>query len=208
MTDVSTSYDGVFGAVTRSGFTALIRRRDPSAMNAVVRRYMSQVFRAARGAGLDADAAQDVMQSTFGTFIAGAPRFEGRSHVRTWLFGILYRKIAAVRRRFRRQQRVDDIDDVREDRLRATGSWTRPAPLADAGVDGAEVRDQIDECLSAVPEQQRAAFVLREVEQRSPEEVADALGVTPNNLGVLVHRARMRLRACLMEKGISAGGAR
>ena len=202
MADVSTSYDDVFGAVTRSGFNALIRRRDPEAVSAVARRYMSQVFRAARGAGLDADAAQDVMQSTFGTFIAAAPRFEGRSHVRTWLFGILYRKIAAVRRRFRRQQRVDDIDDVRDDRIRATGSWTRPAPPADAGLDGADVRDKIDECLCAVPEQQRAAFVLREVEQRSTEEIAETLGVTPNNLGVLVHRARKRLRACLMGKGI------
>lgn len=202
MADISTSYDNVFGAVTRSGFAELIRRRDPEAVNAVVGRYRSQVFRAARGAGLDADAAQDVMQSTFGTFIAGAPRFEGRSQVRTWLFGILYRKIAAVRRRFRHQQHVDDIDDVREDRLRATGSWTRPAPPADADLDRAEMREQIDECLRAVPEQQRNAFVLREIEERTSEEISEALGLTPNHLGVLVHRARKRLRACLRAMGI------
>jgi len=46
--------------------------------------------RAARSAGLDTARAEDVVQSTFTTLIETAPRFEGRSHIRTWLFGILY----------------------------------------------------------------------------------------------------------------------
>ena len=74
------------------GFAARVRAGDREAIEAVVRAYLSQVFRAARGAGLDPQAAEDVTQATFATFIEKAASFEGRSHVRTWLFGILYRK--------------------------------------------------------------------------------------------------------------------
>ena len=59
---------------------------------------LPQIVRAARGAGFAPQLAEDVAQDTFVTFIETAPRFEGRSHVRTWLFGILYKKIAAARR--------------------------------------------------------------------------------------------------------------
>ena len=63
-----------------------------------VETYLPQILRAARGAGLGPQDAEDVTQSTFATFIEKAPHFEGRSRVRTWLFGILYKKIAETRR--------------------------------------------------------------------------------------------------------------
>lgn len=196
------SYDGLSASLNSSGFARRIRGRDPNAVQEVVRRYLPQVFRAARGAGLDEEAAQDVTQSTFGTFIVGAPRFEGRSHVRTWLFGILYRKIAEVRRRLRRQQEVDDIDRVFEQRSDASGSWTRPPRPVDSEVYASEVRREIEVCLDAVPDKQRMAFVLREVQQLTTEEICNTLEVTRTNLGVLLHRARNRLRECLEARGI------
>ncbi len=70
-------------------FLALIRAGAPDAIQTVVQTYLGQILRAARGAGLDAQQAEDVTQETFATFIETAPRFESRSHVRTWLFGIL-----------------------------------------------------------------------------------------------------------------------
>ena len=73
---------------------ARLRAGDPAALDLVVRAYLSQILRAARGAGLDPSQAEDVTQATFTTFIETASRFEGRSHVRTWLFGILYRKLS------------------------------------------------------------------------------------------------------------------
>ena len=54
---------------------ARIRERDPAAIGEVVRLYLPQIVRAARGAGLDAEGAEDVAQSTFLTFIETAPRF-------------------------------------------------------------------------------------------------------------------------------------
>ncbi len=181
---------------------ARIRERDPGAIEEVVHAYLPQILRAARGAGLDGPLAEDVTQSTFGTFIATAPRFEGRSRVRTWLFGILYRKIAEARRRLQRDHRMEDIDEVFEQQFASGGSWTRPPRPVDAELYASEVRQEIEGCLDAVPTKQRMAFVLREVEELDTEEICKILDVTPTNFGVLLHLARARLRACLEKKGI------
>ena len=106
---------------------ASIRDRDPAAVREVVQTYLPQILRAASGAGLDGQLAEDVAQSTFLTFLETAHRFEGRSRVRTWLFGILYRKIAEARRKAGREQSTEDIDAVFEEKFDASGSWLLPA---------------------------------------------------------------------------------
>ena len=162
--------------------------------------YLGQILRAARGAGLDPDRAEDVTQATFATFIEKASQFEGRSHVRTWLFGILYRKIAEARRGLQREQRADDIEDVLKRRFKPEGTWANPPqPMK---LYGDEVRKFIEQCLEMLPTAQRMAFVLREVQELTTEEIRKILEVTSTNLGVLLYRGRNRLRECLERKGL------
>jgi DNA-directed RNA polymerase specialized sigma24 family protein len=63
-----------------------------------------------------------------------------------------------------RDNEMDDIEAVFEQRFDETGSWTRPPRPVDAEVYDAEVRQGIDGCLDQVPTNQRMAFVLREIE--------------------------------------------
>ena len=189
-------------SVDDPGLAAHLRAGDREAIGAVVSAYLGQVLRAARGAGLDPHAAEDVTQATFVTFIERAPSFEGRSHVRTWLFGILYRKVAEARRAGGREQQVDDLEDVIEWRFDAKGSWIHPPRPADEQLHGSEVAHHIGECLEGVPTKQRIAFVLRETEGLGTDELCKILDVSRTNLGVLLHRARNRLRECLEAKGV------
>jgi len=189
-------------SINDPNFATRVRARDPEALQAVVSTYLRQILRAARGAGLNPERAEDVTQTTFATFIEKAQEFEGRSHVRTWLFGILYNKIAEARREGRRDEPTDDIDNVMAQRFDAYGSWARPPRPLEAEVYDSEVRERIEECLEAAPTQQRLAFILREVEGFTTEEICKILGVTRTNLGVLLHRVRNRLRDCLEAKGI------
>ena len=182
---------------------AKIQARVPEALGAVVEAYLPQIVRAARGAGIDPSRAEDVAQSTFITFLQKADTFEGRSHVRTWLFGILYRKIHEARRGVQSDLRHDPIDDLMERRFDRTDAWTRPPRAADAAVQSAEVRGQIEDCLQPLPVRQRMAFTLREVEGLSSPEICKILEVTRTNLGVLLYRGRNRLRECLEAKGIN-----
>ncbi len=177
-----------------------IRARDPEALEAVVETYLPQILRAARGAGMNPQEAEDVAQNTFTTFVESAERFEGRSHVRTWVFGILYRKISETRRKLGKARQMDDIDEVFESRFDENGSWSQPPRAADVELEAKETRQEISDCLEAAPPNQRLAFVLREVEGLSSDEICKILEVSSTNLGVMLFRLRNRVRECLEAK--------
>jgi RNA polymerase sigma-70 factor (ECF subfamily) len=65
-----------------------------------------------------------------------------------------------------------------------------------------EVEREIFVCLDAAPLRQALAFILREVEELSTEDICNVLGVTVTNLGVMLHRVRNRVRDCLATKGV------
>ena len=186
------------------GLAARIRERDREALAMVVDAYLDQIVRTARGAGLNQHQAEEIAQSTFATFIESAPRFEGRSHVRTWVFGILYRKIQEARRSFARDRRVDDIDEVFEGRFDEKRSWSRPPRSPEDELFAKEARSEIGDCLESVPDRQRLVFVLREVEGLSTREICKILEASVTNIGVMLFRARNRLRECLEGKWDSA----
>ncbi len=164
MTDTATAVDD-------PDFAERVRQRDPDALAAVTSAYLAQILRAARGAGLHPLRAEEVTQATFTTFIEAAPRFEGRSHVRTWLFGILYKKIAEARRNEQRAGQLEDIDEVVEKRFAPDGRWAQPPRPVDARLYDAEIRRGIEECLEGLPTKQRMAFILREVQELESKEV-------------------------------------
>ena len=181
---------------------ARVRASEPAAMKIVVETYLSQILRAARGAGLDPQQAEDVTQATFTTFIEAASRFEGRSSVRTWLFGILYKKIAEARRARQRDRQMDEIDEAFERRFDASGNWSTPPQPMDTALHQKEVKTEIFACLDAAPPRQTLAFILTEVEELSTEDICSVLGITRTNLGVMLHRIRNRVRDCLESKGV------
>lgn len=160
------------------------------------------LLRAARASGLSADRAEDVVQETMLTFIARAHDFDGRARVRTWMYGILLKKVAHAQAATHRADATEQIDDVVEARFNTTGQWVRPPRGPDARADTQRVRTWLAECLEQLPERRRLAFVLKEVEGLETDEVCKILEVMPNNLGVLLFRARNGLRECLEAKGL------
>jgi RNA polymerase sigma-70 factor (ECF subfamily) len=183
-------------------FIARLRTGDRKAMEGVIALYLSQTLRAARASGLRAQEAEDVVQATFATFIENVAEFEGRSKVRTWLFGILYRKILESGRQAQRNRQFDAVDEIDDNRFHPDGTWARPPQTADMAVYRHEIGNHINDCLKGVSPKQRMAFVLREVESMETSAVCEILGITPSNFGVLIHRARVHLRDCLEAKGI------
>ncbi len=184
-------------------FIDRLRRRDEDALRLLTEAYLPQVYRAARGAGLGVHAAEDAVQNTFVTFIEKIDSFAGRSHVRTWLFGILYHKISEMRRDTGRADRHDDIDMVMESRFRPDGMWAAPPRAADRNAYDDEIRRHLADCMGGLSTDQRLAFVLREVEGMTSEEICAALEVSRTNLGVLLYRGRNSLRECLEQRDIT-----
>ncbi len=183
-------------------FLARLRAGDESALQELVRTYLPQLLRTARGAGLSRQDAEDAAQNTFVVCYQKVAEFEGRSHIRTWLFGILYRKIAEQRRSAQRGDRPEDIDDVMESRFRPNGFWANPPRGSDTGLYMEEVRRHLADCLDGITPDQRTAFVMREVDGLDNNEICEVLGLTRTNLGVVLYRGRNKLRECLESREI------
>jgi len=184
-------------------FLTRLRSRERDTLRDLVREYMPQLLRAARGAGLNAQNAEDVTQNVFLTFLEKLDDFQGRSHVRTWLFGILYRKISEMRRSAQKESASDDIDEVMEHRFRTDGMWLKPPRWADDTTYDAEVQRHLATCLDDVSTDHRLAFMLREVEEMDSAEICRVMDVSRSNLGVLLYRCRNLLRECLEQHNVT-----
>ena|SRR3982751_665003 len=181
---------------------ALLRAREPAALAAIVNDHARPLYRTARGLGFDETAAEDLVQEVFVTFLSTLDRFQGTSLVGTWLFGILHNKIRERRRAVQREETFDPIESEFDGTFTDYGHWRKPMDDLERMLDSREIGREIDECLSHLPFQQREVFVLRDAEDLEVNEICKNLDLTVTHMGVLLHRARHRLRECLKRKGI------
>jgi RNA polymerase sigma-70 factor (ECF subfamily) len=178
-----------------------LRNRDPETLDSLVRENSRPLYRAARGMGFREDEAEDLVQDVFATFLTTTQRFQGRSQVRTWLFGILHHKTLERWRQKEQESQHDPIDDLFESQFDAKGNWAEPPRDLLRLMESRELGEAIAGCLEGLPASQREAFVLREVEGLETAEICKILEVSATHMGVLMHRARNRLRECLEGRG-------
>jgi RNA polymerase sigma-70 factor (ECF subfamily) len=158
----------------------------------------------------DQSAAEDVVQETYLAALKAYEKFEGRGSERTWLVGILKHKITDHFRRTAREAPMDHEEDEGPDHAEfftRTDGWdshwnndyaptdwhATPAQLLERG----DFWKVFNDCLSPLPQRTASAFTFREVDGLSSEEICEMLGVSVNNLWVMLHRARLHLRNCL-----------
>jgi len=154
----------------------------------------------------DSASAEDLVQDTLLSAWRSHATFRAESAERTWLIGILKHKCVDEIRRRRRADRVYSTDehDIEAQLFRADGRWREPPaawsddPLRQAESDA--FLNAVGHCLDNVPPAQRDSFVMRELHDLDTAVASQRLGVSQNNLYVLLHRARLHLRRCL-EKG-------
>jgi len=180
---------------------AAIRAGEADALEAAVRECLPGLLRSARAAGLPSDRAEDAVQASLLVFVQRAAEFDGRARVCTWIHGILLRNIWEERRGARREAEQEEIDRVVESRFDGAGRWTRPPQGPVEALARGQFRRELEACLGDLPDRQRVAFTLREVEGFETAEICNILEVSANNLGVLLFRARNGLRECLEAKG-------
>ncbi|MBI3794969.1 MAG: sigma-70 family RNA polymerase sigma factor [Nitrospinae bacterium] len=186
--------------ITSPEFVEKIREREPAAIERVVRSFTSHLHNAALGMGFDPETAEELAQDVCITFYDKAPGFEGRAHVRTFLFAILNNKAMEKRREYAKMQKHDPIDDVVSARFDKRGHWIGSPISPEEFALSAENAEILRQCVDSLPLSQRSAFMMKEVEGLKGEEICNVLEVSATNLGVLLFRARNRLRECIEGK--------
>lgn len=155
----------------------------------------------------DKTAAEDVVQETFLAALQAYKRFEGRGSERTWLVGILKHKIFDHFRKLGKNKEIVQTDEFAEEDFepfRNTGEWAghwrKDMAPVDWNLDAAALLEKkefwgvLNRCLSELPPTLARVFVLREIEGLSSPEICELLNITPSNLWVMLHRARLKLR--------------
>ena len=178
-----------------------LRQRDPETLAAIVQENARPLYRAARAMGFNEQLTEDLVQDVFTVFLQKLDEFEGRSQVRTWLFGILHWKMRERRKALQRDESYDSIDPSFADWFDGKGHWISHPDDLERLFASKEIRGAVDECLASIPVQQREVFLLREVEGMGSKEICNNLRISITHLGVLIHRARHRLRECMQAKG-------
>ena len=170
------------------------RAGDGGAFEALVLRYQARIVNYASAIVHDAGAAEDVAQETFVRAWRGLGRFRGESAFKTWLYRIATNVARTHLDRRGRQARIGDrsLDDETEP-LQA-GDVPSPAPDAETSL---VRREAIDRALAELPDELRAALVLRDVEGLDYKEIAGATGAPIGTVESRIFRARRRLRTLL-----------
>lgn len=157
------------------------------------------LLRVARSKVSDGTLAEEAVQETLLAGIQSAARFAGRSTVRTWLTGILLHKIQDAYRDLARSRIAPGVDPD-DDPFDENGAW-REAPVAwsdpERALESRRFRDAFIASLATLPTHQAEAFMLREIAGLDAKQVCATMGISQANLWVLLHRARLRLRAAL-----------
>jgi RNA polymerase sigma-70 factor (ECF subfamily) len=158
------------------------------------------MMRNLRGMGYSEEESDDIIQSTWITFFDVVKRFEHKSKLKTFLFGVMFNKASEYKRKNFRLKDSVDIEEVINLNFDNKDHWNKKVASPDNFVYQKQVGKIIKDCLEILPAKQKIAFHMKEVEEYETEEICSVLEVTVTNLGVLLYRARNQMRECVESK--------
>lgn len=193
---------------------AKLRHGDEGAFDELVKRHHGALIRMAMGHVADREVAEEVVQDTWMAVIESLDRFEGRSSLRTWIFGILIHKAKdrGVREKrhttFSAFESHDDDNEEAVDpsRFQRSGEWAGhwafpPQPWDDQTPEKLLANQQavhaMQRAIEGLPATLKEVLILRDVEGVEAKEVCELLKITETNLYVRLHRARERVRVAV-----------
>lgn len=173
---------------------------DDSAFETIVGRYQARVYRLACRLTNDTEA-PDVLQETFLQVYRHLSSFRGESQFSTWLYRIAT-NAALMHRRASSRRPVESLEAFlprfdAQGKHAATPAELQVASCADERLDRRLLAAKARDGIARLPDLYREAFVLRDLEEMSTADVAQALGVELATVRQRVHRARLMLRGYL-----------
>lgn len=186
----------------------------------LVQRHQIPMVRLARSYVANEASAEDIVQETWLAVLRGIERFDGRSSLKTWIYCILTNRAKTAGRRESRAVPVSTMAESENDngeraiprswtlggRYReCTAHWKGPGAPWERSIEDHVVATEAVavavalRAIEALPRTQRLVITLRDVECWSALEVCDVLALSEINQRVLLHRARVKIRAQLEE---------
>ncbi len=172
---------------------AAAKAGDISAFETLVGRYERKIFRLAQNITQNREDAEDVMQESFLKSYQHLGEFQGNSRFYTWLVRIAVNQaLMKLRKRRPNQVSLDEEIDTGEDTMpREVEDW---GPSPEDRYEQSELGRILNSTIAELDPPFRIVFQLRDIEELSTEETADALGLSVPAVKSRLLRARLKLR--------------
>ena len=195
LTDESVSEDPDVEIIGR------VKAGDTDAFEELVRRHGRRVYRSLIGILGDPADAEDALQDCFLKTFQHLQEFEGRARFSTWLLRIA---INTGVQRLRGRKDFDTLDDEGEDfKPKRIEAWDENP---EESYSREELRKLVEKEVMKLPAKYRVALILRDLEELSTVEAANALGLSVPGLKARVLRGRLMLRESMVTYFAKTGG--
>ena len=174
-----------------------------------VKEYGDYLYGYAYSRMRDANAAEEVLQETLLAGVKYSGQYAGKGSVRGWLIAILKRKIIDYFRARKKHAGAslsddDDAFDPSTVLFDQQGNWKpdtfKWSPSPEKNLEMSELSEVVQECLKDIPKGQADVFVLSVMEEMDSDSICEQLSITPSNMWVRMHRARLGLAKCVSAK--------
>ena len=182
------------GIFDESALVAKAREGDLAAFNELVNSYSRKIFRLAKHITQNDEDAEDVLQETFLKAFEHLDGFQGQSKFYTWIVRIAVNEslMKLHKRKSDRSVPLDEPVDTGEDTVvREIAVWDENP---EQKYSREELGHILDEAVEGLRPAFRTVFVLRDIEELSTEETAEALGISVPAVKSRLLRARLQLR--------------
>jgi len=179
-----------------------IRRDDPAAFEEFVRRYGSRIY----GFGVrvcgEPEAAKDVAQETLLQAFRSVKDVQEPKALRSWLYRVVSNACLMRRRKRKHEPRRElSLDELMPGGPDEAGiQIPDAADLPDVEAAREEAREAVHAGIAELSPEYRMVLLLRDIEQLSTKETADALELNESTVKMRLHRARLMLRKVLVER--------
>lgn len=203
-------------------FIARLQAGENAAYRQLVHRFHTAMVRVASGIIGSRAQAEEVVQDSWAAVFTAIARYERRTTLAAWLFTIVANR---ARSRIRSEGRLTGLPAefgggeeraVPLSAFQPDGHWTEAPTLweeldPEREFGGRQLWQHVQAAIERLPENQKAVIVLRDIENRSPEEACAILGISEANHRVLLHRARVKVRNAIdplvVPRAPASGGA-
>jgi RNA polymerase sigma-70 factor (ECF subfamily) len=183
-------------ALTDEEIIARVQAGERALYEIIMRRYNQRLYRVARAILHDDAEAEDVMQDAYVRAYTHLDQFAGRSAFSTWLTRIAVHEALTRLRSRNRHPQVDVTEFDGEISMKTHSNSLDPEQSASTG----QLREFLEEAVLNLPESYRTVIMLRDIEELSTAETAEALDLTEDNVKVRLHRGHGMIRNWLFER--------
>jgi len=144
--------------------------------------------------------AEDAVQNAFTKIFAKSDQFKGQVRIQAWMRRIVINEALMILRKRKSLKEDNSIDPLLPEfdrwQCRLEAAWTKAPNPEELLIDG-QTRHLVTDAIDRLPDAYRVVLLLRDIEEQTTTEVAEALEITEANVKVRLHRARAALKSLL-----------